>query len=740
MEPLQSGDPGQVGGYDLLARLGDGGMGVVFLGRSPAGRTVAVKLIHRRFVSDAEYRARFRREVAAARKVTGPFTAPVLAAGPDDPLPWLATAYLPGPSLGTALRIYGALPPGTVRLLGAGLAEALTAIHRAGLVHRDLKPGNVLLTTGGPRVIDFGIARPDDATTLTQVGTLLGTPGYMSPEQIRGGALGPPSDLFSLGAVLAYATSGAEPFGSGPPAERLRRTQEARADLAGIGDPLLRELVAACLHREPGSRPTAEEVLQRLGQGTASLHGTSWLPPALAELVERTTVESRRLTTTTTDPRPGPTSRPPPGPASVELMAQPTGASAADDGPANGAPAPPGRGPLGLSRRALVGGGLGVAGLAAIGGLAAFWPDGEQSRPSAASPSERATSPAGIGTRTPSRRPSATTEPRPTPTEPPRATPAWRTKVGSYYPDLSVADGIVIADLEDDLAGVDPRTRKVVWRKQKTFSAAHGDRVYLADDQLRVRAIRPSTGATVWSYSPPFGRFPGFDLVVAGSLLCFGSAEISAVSATTGRLRWTSTVSAQHGLAAGDGVLVAYTRPKLVGLSAKTGARLWTHQAPDSFGVEVEYGRAYTTDEYGVTHALDVRTGKQVWEAGVVSYGMCGGGGRLYFSNWGGYIVCLRPGDGKQVWKRRIGMGEGGEYGRLSSVGFAEGVLYVGCTDRNVYALDAATGSIRWTYPADMTLKSGPVATDGLVFAGIRDGSVLALRPPAASGGTRAGS
>jgi eukaryotic-like serine/threonine-protein kinase len=225
---LLAGDPKQVGPYRLLEVLGSGGFGRVFLGMSPDGRLVAVKVIRPERAADPEFRARFRREVAAAKKVSGRFTAQVIDADAEGPVPWLATAYVSGPSLAQAVARHGPLPVGSVLALAAGLTEALAAIHSAGLVHRDLKPENVLLAEDGPRVIDFGIARAAGASTLTGTGMLIGTFAFMSPEQVRGGEVGPPSDIFSLGSVLVFAATGQGPFGTGPTAHLLYRVASTR--------------------------------------------------------------------------------------------------------------------------------------------------------------------------------------------------------------------------------------------------------------------------------------------------------------------------------------------------------------------------------------------------------------------------------------------------------------------------------------------------------------------------------
>ncbi|WP_329397793.1 protein kinase domain-containing protein [Streptomyces melanogenes] len=266
-DPLLASDPRRLGGIRLLGRLGAGGMGQVYLGRTPGGRLVAVKTVHEHLADDPHYRERFRREAAAARAVTGAHTAPVLDADPDSPVPWLATAFLPGVTLGRAVAAGGALRSPAVRALGSALAEALTAIHAAGLVHRDLKPSNVLVTADGPRVIDFGIARAVRGQALTETGAIIGTPGYLAPELIAGD--GPPAtaaaDVFALGAVLAFAATGRNPFGTGTVAILLFRTVHEEPELSGVPRASgLRELVERCLDKDPEVRPTVRTVLRAL--------------------------------------------------------------------------------------------------------------------------------------------------------------------------------------------------------------------------------------------------------------------------------------------------------------------------------------------------------------------------------------------------------------------------------------------------------------------------------------------
>ncbi|HCA87270.1 MAG TPA: serine/threonine protein kinase, partial [Streptomyces sp.] len=290
MDALGPRDPGVLGAYRLLGRLGEGGMGRVYLARSDRGRTVAVKLVREELAREEEFRLRFRQEVQAARRVGGEWTAPVLDADTEAEIPWLATGYVAGPSLHQVVTAdHGPLPARTVRILAAGLARALQAVHAAGIIHRDLKPSNVLLTLDGPRVIDFGIARALEASGasggLTSTGAAVGSPGFMSPEQVRGEPLTAASDIFCLGSVLAYAATGRTPFGtadSGAHALMYRIAQE-EPDLAALPEEL-RDVVAACLAKDPAERPAPARVLDRTArEGDAD--GEPWLPgPLVAKL------------------------------------------------------------------------------------------------------------------------------------------------------------------------------------------------------------------------------------------------------------------------------------------------------------------------------------------------------------------------------------------------------------------------------------------------------------------------
>ncbi|MFF2846150.1 serine/threonine-protein kinase [Streptomyces sp. NPDC058001] len=269
--------PERIGGYTVERELGAGGMGTVYLARSRGGRAVAVKVARSELASDPHFRERFRIEVEAARSVGGFHTAPVVDADPTAPTPWLATAYVPGPTLAALLEAQGPMDEGRLRLLGAALAEALAAIHGCGLVHRDLKPGNIIMAADGPRVVDFGIARALESTRLTATGTAFGTPGFLAPEQAQGQEVGGAADVFALGAVLVAATGGSA-FGAGTPMGLMYRSVHEPPDLAAVPDGL-RPVLASCLAKAPEQRPTPGELLDLFVPVTATYSPTVVLPP-----------------------------------------------------------------------------------------------------------------------------------------------------------------------------------------------------------------------------------------------------------------------------------------------------------------------------------------------------------------------------------------------------------------------------------------------------------------------------
>ncbi|MFI6052486.1 serine/threonine-protein kinase [Streptomyces violascens] len=292
MMRLRREDPRVVGSFRLHRRLGAGGMGVVYLGSDRRGQRVALKVIRPDLAEDQEFRSRFAREVSAARRIRGGCTARLVAADLEAERPWFATQYVPGPSLHDKVAEEGPLTAAEAAAIGAALSEGLVAVHEAGVVHRDLKPSNILLSPKGPRIIDFGIAWATGASTLTHVGTAVGSPGFLAPEQVRGAAVTPATDVFSLGATLAYAAMGDSPFGHGSSEVMLYRVVHEEAQLRGVPDALA-PLVRACLAKDPEERPSTlqlsmrlKEIAAREAQGGPHGQAAEARPPAQRERVE----------------------------------------------------------------------------------------------------------------------------------------------------------------------------------------------------------------------------------------------------------------------------------------------------------------------------------------------------------------------------------------------------------------------------------------------------------------------
>lgn len=294
MMRLRREDPRVVGSFRLHRRLGAGGMGVVYLGSDRRGQRVALKVIRPDLAEDQEFRSRFAREVSAARRIRGGCTARLVAADLEADRPWFATQYVPGPSLHDKVAENGTLPAAEVAAIGAALSEGLVAVHEAGVVHRDLKPSNILLSPKGPRIIDFGIAWATGASTLTHVGTAVGSPGFLAPEQVRGAMVTPATDVFALGATLAYAATADSPFGHGSSEVMLYRVVHEEAQLYGVPDALA-PLVQACLAKDPEDRPSTlqlsmrlKEIAAREAQGLPEAR-----PPAQRERIEQERQTSR---------------------------------------------------------------------------------------------------------------------------------------------------------------------------------------------------------------------------------------------------------------------------------------------------------------------------------------------------------------------------------------------------------------------------------------------------------------
>ncbi|MEU1158837.1 serine/threonine-protein kinase, partial [Streptomyces sp. NPDC005918] len=314
MMRLRREDPRVVGSFRLHRRLGAGGMGVVYLGSDRRGQRVALKVIRPDLAEDQEFRSRFAREVSAARRIRGGCTARLVAADLDADRPWFATQYVPGPSLHDKVAAEGPLSAADVAVVGSALAEGLVAVHEAGVVHRDLKPSNILLSPKGPRIIDFGIAWATGASTLTHVGTAVGSPGFLAPEQVRGATVTPATDVFALGATLAYAGMADSPFGHGSSEVMLYRVVHEEAQLHGVPDALA-PLIRACLAKDPEERPSTlqlslrlKEIAAREAQGLGTVR-----PPAPRQSHEQPTGRlAESYLDERTQRRPAPGATPPP--------------------------------------------------------------------------------------------------------------------------------------------------------------------------------------------------------------------------------------------------------------------------------------------------------------------------------------------------------------------------------------------------------------------------------------------
>ena len=724
-DPRKPGDPKRVGPYRVLGRLGAGGMGQVLLGRSPGGRTVAIKVIHPALADEPDFRSRFRREVTAARAVDGPYTASVLDADPDAARPWLATAYLAGMSLQDAVAEHGPLPPPATRALGAGLAEALRSIHRAGVVHRDLKPSNVMLTSEGPRVIDFGIARSSDASALTRTGVALGTPAYMAPEQAAGETVGPAGDVFSFGGVLTYALTGTGPFGHGAVHEVIYRVLHMPPDLGAITDPGLRALVASCLEKDPARRPTPDELLRRLGDDQApSPDGTHWLPAPMARAVtERETVP----------PAPGP------------------------------------------GRRRFLAVGAGVAGaLMTSGGVAAFLLGRREETPlrwTFEMPEEMTvragplplgglvlivgnrrtdTATFAVDVRTGKRR--------------------WRGDFGAARDSrIAVHGGTALlcdtAGLSTALTGVDLATGRRLWSASlRTNSIAPapvtGAGVFclpggeeLGEDGLV--AYEAATGRRIWRYRT--GRVMGA-AVVAGGLCHVADQDgfLYGVALANGSARWRQRVTErlEGATPAAGGGLVAVLAPdrRVHALEAATGAPRWRSEPVEGeapvLGPSGEVpplvagGLVYVGGPAGVLTALDARTGVRRWAHQGTGAGADDvsararhrapvvGGGVAVLDDGAGTLVALDAATGRVRWRQPVPTGSG----RLPVI--AGRFVYLAAAD-GVHGFDLATGRPSFRLGRDdMPEEALSVAAEGLVADASGDlycmlgGDILcALRP-----------
>jgi outer membrane protein assembly factor BamB len=785
MLPLGANDPRVIGEFHLHARLGAGGMGRVYLASSPGGRAVAVKVVHAHLARDAAFRDRFRHEVAAAQAVNSAYAAPVVAAGPDDDPPWLATAYVAGPSLLEAVTETGPLPEDAVVKLAAGLAEGLRVIHDGGLVHRDLKPGNVLLADDGPRVIDFGIARALDGTGLTSAGSVLGTPSFMSPEQAQGQPAGPASDVFSLGGVVYFAATGAGPFGTAHPAVMLYRIVHTDPDLDRL-PPGLRDLAAACLAKDPDRRPTPVALADSLmdapppgdtppafwpapvarliadhqarfaaglmagGRPSPEALTVPVAPAALAALAAPATPAALATPATpatpplpadpATPPRPADPATPP---RPADPATPPLAAAAGRAGMPPAGAARPGRPePVpGMTRRRAL---AALAGAASAGLVVGAW---ELTRPGAAAagnlPAQSLPSSARPGTK------------------------LWSYQTNGTVASVVAADGVVYAGtLQRAVYAFNALTGTLLWRHLmgtgKTWSLATADGLVFAADGYNgvaasgygggVYALDARTGTLQWTTASPLV----VGLAAAGGTVYAGVAikddltgGVTALSAGTGEVLWTfdfpTNVDIDGGIWAADGAVYVNTgMGEIYALDGTNGNVLWRFADPKvtfPSGLGVNNGVLYTSSgqdtKYNtnpVVYAFEARTGRQLWQhpVGVAPYsaGWDVGSG-LFFGLVDRSLItskvyvsemfALNAATGQQVWNVPLAA-------ELYAVTAGpNNAIYTSSGTGAFDAWQADTGNHLWTYRAAGTLDTLIVLHGGVAYFGSTDHRIYAV-------------
>ncbi|MFF9766456.1 PQQ-binding-like beta-propeller repeat protein [Streptomyces sp. NPDC014636] len=757
MRSLRAADPRHIGPYEVTHRLGAGGMGEVYLARSRGGLRLAVKVVRTEHAEDRTFRARFRHEVRAAQTVGGAdtYTARVVDADTEAERPWMATEFVAGPNLRDAVLDHGALPGPAVRILAAALGEALTAIHAKGLVHRDLKPSNILLGPDGPRVIDFGIVRALEATALTRTGAVVGSVGYVSPEQIRnGGQVGPPSDVFSLGAVLAYAAAGREPFGEGQDSVVLLRILTRDFDLSGVPEGI-RPLVTACLREDPLERPEPAEIVARAGFTPDTLRTgvrPGWYGPA-------------------TRPRPVPDDRP----SGVEYLAPATLAPTPPSG-TSAAPAP-----VAAPETSAASGASGApasvtafgtpetpasASATASGAPASVTGSGTPAPVSSPAPesvsepeSARVSAPAsGVpaspvsGTvPVPAAAPTGPTVPvrRPGSVAPGRrrllatlaggavvgglAGGGWLLKRGFTTESQGMSGGYRAPDPSDpDMTAVPAAARSAVLRWQYDLGgiggldgaccalSPDGSVVYAGTSGGVLHALSRD-GSGRWKVR--LGDDVSTPVVTRDAVYCvvgFHADDVRRLTAVSpsGSPLWTRTLGDQRyavPVPLGSGVLVSVGGTDTGGLRRYDGdgRERWTARTPAGpTGTPLVSGEVVCTGSYGDTLlALDARDGSRKWQvsAGTDVTAVALAGGTL-LADAAGTRQGFRVTDGRRLWRREA------DTGPLTA---GTRALAVGTESQTVYAVRAADGSRAWSY--DLTGEPRAVVAGDTVYARAAD-------------------
>ncbi|MEI5525133.1 serine/threonine-protein kinase [Streptomyces brasiliscabiei] len=738
--------PEYAGQYRLGSCLGSGGMGVVHLATSTSGLRLAVKVVHAEFAKDPEFRGRFRQEVAAARQVSGAFTAPVVDADTDSPRPWMATLFIPGPTLAEHVKRNGPMPPGQLRRLMAGLAEALRDIHRAGVVHRDLKPSNVLLAEDGPKVIDFGISRPKDSELRTETGKLIGTPPFMAPEQFRRPReVGPAADIFALGSVTVHAATGRGPFDSDSPYVVAYQVVHDEPDLTDVPANLA-PLVRACLAKEPEDRPTADELMRELRSVAASYDTQSFIPTQRERESEREKEKERGSSGWASS-----------GPGPIDGTGLPTDRDTADGtGLPTDKDTADGTGTAKRMRRRAVLAAVSLV-LVAGGGFASarvLGGDGGQADGGATAP--RAS---GAAVAAP-------------------ALEAWATKPAAKNgsaPHCSYGAGKLLCRQPGLVSALDPADGSVLWRHTVDGDDAVGTGAapvesgglvqVLTDQDRRLQALDPGTGEVRWerdvsAYSGR--RFAGGTL-----LLTAADGTVTGLDSATGDPKWSRRIpgrpeayftsfdgdpSAYVADVTGEG---ARTRTRITAVDPETGdvrwdARLDGHLEP----VGAQDGALYLAETGGTFPDMvalvrydpatatgtgakagagaGTGTGKTVRVALPVrleqARAVVRGDVVYLLSGAGGALVAVDMKARKQLWRTETGVA------RSSAPVADDRYVYFTSSDGRLLAVDLRKGRVGGDTPSRLgdsqrvtASLPEPVVIDGRVCAGALDGTVLGL-------------
>ncbi len=703
--------PEYAGHYRLESCLGSGGMGVVHVARSHSGMKLAVKVVHAEFARDPEFRGRFRQEVAAARKVSGAFTASVVDADPDAERPWMATLFIPGPTLSDEVKRNGPLEPAQLRRLMAGLAEALRDIHRVGVVHRDLKPSNVLLAEDGPKVIDFGISRPKDSELRTETGKLIGTPPFMAPEQFRRPReVGSAADIFALGSVMVHAATGRGPFDSDSPYVVAYQVVHDEPDLTGVPTNLA-PLIVRCLSKEPEDRPTPDELMRELRSVAASYDTQAFIPAQRSGLL----------------PDQDPEKAPETGPEKEQGKARGE-EQEKEQGQKRGTPTSRLR--RRPSRRALLAAAAVVLVLA--GALASVQWLGDSGDAVAKSGGDAPTSAPPFAGWAADPVPKGTGEvqcsygtrqllcARPGTVfalDPSDGKVLWRRSVAESSPSKApVVEGGLVQPMVDEgqrLEALDPASGKVRWQRPLPAHNAMrtaGGMLLLTLLDGKVTGVDAATGDTGWSRRipgqpmPTFVSFAGDPLAYATSLsLDSSSTRVTAVDPTTGAVRWDKRLSGNLTLAGvHDGSVFFLSLDNeygdtdtVVRYTPATGStrRVKLPVARSDAQATVRGNVVYVLATNGSLDAVDVTSGKRLWTLGTsVSRGSVpvADARHVYFTAADGRLLAVDAAEGRLVGQTpaRLGSNTGTVAGALPKPVLADGHVYATAPDGTVFAED----------------------------------------------------